>query len=64
MIKDENQITIVLISHKSKNLILDFINNLSKKNKILIIDNSNDRDLKKKLKNRKNRINKWRCNAL
>ena len=49
MIKDENQITIVLISHKSKNLILDFINNLSKKNKILIIDNSNDRDLKKKL---------------
>ena len=43
-------ITIVLISHKSKDLILNFITNLYNKFKIIIIDNSNDRELEKNIK--------------
>ena len=42
-----DEVTIILVSHKSKNLILNFIKNFYTKYKILIIDNSNDIDLKK-----------------
>ena len=45
MIK-KNEITIVLISHNSKELVIQFIKNFSKKIKFLIIDNSNDQNLK------------------
>jgi len=41
-----DEVTIILVSHKSKNLILNFIKNFYTKYKILIIDNSNDIDLK------------------
>ena len=49
-----NEITVVLISHKSRELILKFINNLSKNIKILVIENSSDFDLKKEIINYKN----------
>jgi len=41
-----NEVTIILVSHKSKNLVLNFIKNFYTKYNILIIDNSNDIDLK------------------
>jgi len=49
-----NKITVVLISHKSSELILKFINNFSNNIKILIIENSSDHQLKKKIKKYKN----------
>ena len=49
-----NKITIVLISHKSRELILKFINNLSKNIQILVIENSSDFDLEKDIKQYKN----------
>ena len=39
-------ITIIILTHKSKKLVLDYIKNLYRKFKIIIIDNSNDVDLK------------------
>ena len=42
-----NNITILIISHKSKNLVLKYIKNIYEKFKIIIVDNSNDVDLKK-----------------
>ena len=42
-----NQITIILISHRSKNLVLNFIKDIHIKYKLIIIDNSNDIELKK-----------------
>jgi len=41
-----DEVTIILVSHRSKNLVLNFIKNFYTKYKILIIDNSNDIDLK------------------
>ena len=49
-----NKITIVLISHKSRELILKFINNLSKNIQILVIENSYDIDKKEKYQARLN----------
>ena len=39
-------VTIIILTHKSKNLALNYIKNLYKKFKIIIVDNSNDVDLK------------------
>ena len=39
-------VTIIILTHKSKKLVLDYIKNLYKKFKIIIIDNSNDLNLK------------------
>ena len=47
---NKNEITIVLISHNSKELVIKFIKNFSEKIKFLIIDNSNDQNLKDKIK--------------
>jgi len=52
--KNENKITIVIISHKSTYNVLRFIEGLSVKYNILIIDNSNDNILKEKIKNKIN----------
>ena len=41
-----DEVTIIIVSHKSKNLVLNFIKNFYTKYKILIIDNSNDINLK------------------
>ena len=45
-----NEITVVIISHKSEEKVLKFINNFKNKIKIIIIDNSSDHELKKKVK--------------
>jgi len=45
-----NQITIILLSHRSKNLVLNFIKDIHIKYKLIIIDNSNDIELKKIIK--------------
>ena len=45
-----SEITIVLISHKSKNLIIHFVKNIYKKFNIIVIDNSNDVNLQKEIK--------------
>ena len=39
-------VTIIILTHKSKRLVLDYIKNLYQKFKIIIIDNSNDLNLK------------------
>tara|TARA_B100001093_G_scaffold515793_1_gene593007 strand:+ start:1866 stop:2711 length:846 start_codon:yes stop_codon:yes gene_type:complete len=39
-------VTILILTHKSKKLVLDYIKNLYKKFRIIIIDNSNDVNLK------------------
>jgi N-acetylglucosaminyl-diphospho-decaprenol L-rhamnosyltransferase len=49
-----DKITVVLISHKSTKLIIKFINNLSNDIKILIVENSSDRQLQKKIKKYRN----------
>ena len=54
MKNNHTSITIVLISHKSIHIVLKFIDNLSRNFNILIIDNSNDLDLKKAVENYKN----------
>tara|TARA_B110000977_G_C10964877_1_gene450029 strand:- start:187 stop:1038 length:852 start_codon:yes stop_codon:yes gene_type:complete len=43
------EVTIVILSHKSKNLVINFINKIYEKFKIIIIDNSNDLDLKNEI---------------
>ena len=40
------KITIILLSHKSQNLIINFVKKIYKKFQIIIIDNSNDLNLK------------------
>ncbi len=45
-----DDVTLVLISHKSKDLILRFIKEIHNKFKIIIIDNSDDIELKKEIK--------------
>jgi len=40
------ELTVIIIGHKSKNLILEYIKPIHEKFKIIIIDNSNDIDLK------------------
>ena len=45
-----NEITIVILSHRSKNLVINFINKIYNKFKIIIIDNSNDLDLEIEIK--------------
>ena len=44
-------VTIIILTHKSKNLALNYIKDLYKKFKIIIVDNSNDVDLKLEILN-------------
>ena len=43
------EVTIILLTHKSKKLVLKFIKNLYKKFRIIIVDNSNDINLKNEI---------------
>ena len=43
-------ITIILVSYKSRNKVINFVKKIPKKFKIVIIDNSEDNYLKKKTK--------------
>lgn len=45
-----NNITVIIVSYKSKKTILNCLKSLVKFKKILVLDNSNDKDLKKNLK--------------
>ena len=45
-----NEITIVIITYKSRGIIYDFIKKIPSTMKIMIIDNSQDYELKKILK--------------
>ena len=49
MLMNKN-VTIIILTHKSKNLAIDYIKNLYQKFKIIIIDNSNDFELEKIIK--------------
>ena len=44
------KITIVVISHKSKNKVIEFIKNFSLKSKIIIVENSNDKTIKEEIR--------------
>ena len=48
-------ITVILLSHKSKDLVINFIEKIYEKFSIIIIDNSNDKELENiiKIKNKK-----------
>ena len=48
------QVTIIILTHKSKKLVLDYIKNLYKKFKIIIVDNSKDIELEKIIKEYEN----------
>lgn len=41
-----NDVTIIILTHKSKNLVIDYIKDIYQKFKIIIVDNSNDTELK------------------
>ena len=43
------EVTIIILSHRSKDLVINFINKIYNKFKIIIIDNSNDLDLKNEI---------------
>ena len=43
-------ITVLILTHKSKDLVLNYIKNIYKKFKIIVVDNSNDVELEKYLK--------------
>ena len=43
-------VTLILLTHKSKKLVINYLNNVYSKLKILIIDNSNDVDLENLIK--------------
>ena len=49
-----SQLSIVTVSFKSSERLIKLISNLDKKFKIIIVENSQDKKLKKKLSNRKN----------
>ena len=49
-----SQLSIVIVSFKSSEKLIKLISNLDKKFKIIIVENSQDKKLKKKLPNRKN----------
>ena len=49
-------ITVTLLSHKSKDLILNFIEKIHAKFSIIIIDNSNDKDLENIIKKQYKKI--------
>ena len=48
-----NAITIIIISYKSSDQVIKFLKQIPKFFKVLIVDNSNDFKLKKKLKKKK-----------
>ena len=45
-----SDVTILLLTHKSKNLVVEYVKNLYKKFNIIVVDNSNDLELKNYMK--------------
>ena len=51
-----NNITVIIVSYKSKKTILNCIKSLDQFNKILVLDNSNDIELQKKIKKKFSKV--------
>ena len=47
MINSKKEVTIVIISHKSKKKVIKLISNISKELKIIVIENSEDKTIEK-----------------
>ena len=56
MINSKKEVTIVIISHKSKKKIIKLINNISSEFKIIIVENSHDKSIEKELSNFKGNV--------
>ncbi len=56
MISTKKEVTIVIISHKSKKKVIKLIGNLSSELKIIIVENSQDKSIKKELSNFKDNV--------
>tara|TARA_B100000900_G_scaffold148328_1_gene125837 strand:+ start:5535 stop:6365 length:831 start_codon:yes stop_codon:yes gene_type:complete len=51
-----NNITVIIVSYKSKKTIFNCLKSLERFNKILILDNSNDKELKRNIKKKNSKI--------
>ena len=51
MINSKKEVTIVVISHKSKKKVIKLINNISNEVKIIIVENSQDKSIEKEISN-------------
>ena len=49
----KNIISIIIVNYKSTNKTLNFIKDIPNKYEIIIVDNSNNRELSKKIKRKK-----------
>ena len=47
--KNFNQMTIIMVSYNSSEKIMRILNNINKKFKVIVIENSQDKKLKKKI---------------
>jgi len=56
MINSKKDVTIIIISHKSKKKVTKLIRNISNENKIIIVENSKDKSIEKELSNFKNNV--------
>ena len=51
MISPKKEVTVVIISHKSKKKVIKLINNISNELKIIIVENSQDKSIEKEILN-------------
>ena len=56
MINSKKEVTIVIISHKSKKKVIKLIRNISNQLKIIIVENSQDKSIEKELSNFKGNV--------
>ena len=56
MINSKKEVTLVIISHKSKKKVIKLISNISKELKIIVIENSEDKTIEKELSNFKRNV--------
>jgi len=56
MTNSKKEVTIVIISHKSKKKVIKLINNISNEIKIIVVENSQDKSIEKELSNFKGNV--------
>ena len=56
MISPKKEVTIVIVSHKSKKKVIKLINNISNELKIIIVENSQDKSIEKEILNFKGNV--------
>ena len=56
MISPKKEVTVVIISHKSKKKVIKLINNISNELKIIIVENSQDKSIEKEILNFKGNV--------